>query len=150
MRWTEEQLAEFQRKRGVAGAAPRADTSHPPFAPPPNQAARFALGRLPIGTMNKTEAAYDKHLWEQRHAGKILWHKFESVKLRLADNTFYTCDFIVLPDDGVIEMHEVKGGFWMDDARVKIKVAASIYPFRFIAVMPIAKSKGGGWKREEF
>jgi hypothetical protein len=42
-------------------------------------------------------------------------------------------------------MHEVKG-FWQDDARVKIKVAASIYPFKFIAV----KKAKGGWEREEF
>jgi hypothetical protein len=64
---------------------------------PPNDAGRFALGRLPIGKMNKTEAAYDAHLQELRHAGTVLWHKFEAVKLRLADNTFYTCDFSVLP-----------------------------------------------------
>ena len=31
-----------------------------------------------------------------------------------------------------MEMHEVKG-FWQDDARVKIKVAAQMYPFRFLA-----------------
>ena len=118
--------------------------------PPGKKADRqFALGRLPAGTMNKTEAAYDAHLWEQHHAGAVLWHKFEAVKLRLANNTFYTCDFAVLPASGVLEMHEVKG-FWQDDARVKIKVAASLYPFRFIAVTVQAKKHGGGWKREEF
>lgn len=51
--------------------------------------------------------------------------------------------------DGVMEMHEVKG-FWTDDARVKIKVAADQYPFRFIAFKAVAKSRGGGWLREEF
>ncbi|HET7155113.1 MAG TPA: DUF1064 domain-containing protein, partial [Hyphomicrobiaceae bacterium] len=98
---------------------------------------------------NKTEAAYDAHLQALRHAGAVLWHKFEAVKLRLADNTFYTCDFAVLAADGVLEMHEVKG-FWQDDARVKIKVAASLYPFRFVAVKALAKKHGGGWSREEF
>jgi hypothetical protein len=49
----------------------------------------------------------------------------------------------------VLEMHEVKG-FWQDDARVKIKVAASIYPFRFVAVTARAKKHGGGWAVEEF
>jgi len=46
---------------------------------------------------------------------------------------------------GDIECHEVKG-FWRDDARVKIRVAASLYPFRFVAV---TKTKGG-WDIEEF
>lgn len=109
----------------------------------------LALGRLPTGTMNKTEAAYDAHLRLLAQAGDVLWHKFEAVKLRLADNTFYTCDFAVLAADGVLEMHEVKG-FWQDDARVKIKVAASLYPFRFVAVTARAKKNGGGWEREEF
>src|SRR5258708_7830819 len=129
MRWSEGEFADYQARR----ADKPVDVSHPPFKMPPNEAGRFALGRLPVGTMNKTEAAYDAHLQEQRHAGAVLWHKFEAVKLRLADNTFYTCDFAVLSSDGVLEMHEVKG-FWQDDARVKIKVAAALYPFRFVAV----------------
>lgn len=108
-----------------------------------------ALGRLPVGSMNKTEAAYASHLHLQWRSGLILWYKFEAVKLRLADATFYTPDFVVLPASGYLEMHEVKG-FWEDDARVKIKVAASIYPFKFIAVTARAKKDGGGWKVEEF
>lgn len=116
-----------------------------PFHPPPSESGHFALGRLPIGTMNKTEAAYDAHLKLLTHAGTVLWHRFEAVKLRLADNTFYTADFFVLPKSGYLEVHEIKG-HWQDDARVKIKVAASIYPFKFIAV---TRNKDG-WKREEF
>ncbi len=138
---------EFDRL-GVRGSKAIADTGDPPFKLPGNKSGIYALGRLPAGTMNKTEAAYDKHLWAQRGA-EILWHEFEGVKLRLADKTFYTCDFAVLPRSGVLEMHEVKG-FWMDDARVKIKVAASIYPFRFVAVTARAKKHGGGWNIEEF
>ena len=71
-----------------------------------------------------------------------------SVKLRLADKTFYTPDFAVMAGDGFMEMHEVKG-FWTDDARVKIKVAADQYPFRFIAFKAIPKSRGGGWVLQE-
>jgi hypothetical protein len=92
--------------------------------------AQFALGRLPAGKMNGTEAKYAQHLSDLRMAGEILWYGFEAVKLRLADNTFYTPDFAVMAKDGVIEMHEVKG-FMRDDAAVKIKVAASAFPFRF-------------------
>jgi len=109
----------------------------------------FALGRLKTGEMNKTEKAYGDHLQALQNAGEITWHKFEAVKLRLADNTFYTSDFAVLGKDHVLELHEVKG-FWQDDARVKIKVAASLYPFRFIAVKARAKKDGGGWEAEAF
>ena len=109
----------------------------------------YALGRLPVGAMNKTETAYSAHLKLLQAAGEILWHRFEGLKLRLADNTFYTPDFAVMAADGVIECHEVKG-FWEDDARVKIKVAADQYPFRFIAIRAEAKKRGGGWVREEF
>lgn len=149
MRWSEEQLAEHLQRRGVPGAAKRVDTSNPPFALPAANKARFALGRLKTGEMNKTEAAYDAHLQALHYAGDVLWHKFEGIKLRLADNTFLTVDFAVMPSSGVLEMHEVKG-FWQDDARVKIKVAASLYPFRFIAVKARAQKHGGGWDVEEF
>lgn len=110
---------------------------------------RLALGRLKTGERNKTEAEYEKTLESRRVAGNVLWYRFEGVKLRLADNTFYTPDFAVMLTSGVMEMHEVKG-FWQDDARVKIKVAAELYPFRFIAAMPRKKKDGGGWNFEVF
>lgn len=108
-----------------------------------------ALGRLKTGQMNKTEAAYADALKNRQMTGEVAWFKFEGVKLRLADNTFYSPDFAVMLADGQMEMHEVKG-YWQDDARVKIKVAAELYPFRFIAVQPLSKKAGGGWKTEEF
>lgn len=111
--------------------------------------AMYALGRLKAGAMNKTEQAYDQHLALLQHAGEILWRRFEGLKLRLADNTFYTPDFAVMAADGVIECHEVKG-YWLDDARTKIKIAAGQYPFRFIAIKARPKKEGGGWDVEAF
>lgn len=108
-----------------------------------------ALGRLKTGTMNKTEEAYERDLRDAQSLGDILWYRFEGLKLRLADNCFYTPDFIVLASDGVLECHEVKG-FWTDDARVKIKVAAQAYPFRFKAIKARGKKHGGGWEEEAF
>lgn len=99
--------------------------------------------------MNKTEAAYRDLLRDAQSLGDVQWFRFEGLKLRLADNTFYTPDFAVMAADGVIECHEVKG-FWRDDARAKIKIAAEQYPFRFKAVQALPKSKGGGWKEEWF
>jgi hypothetical protein len=108
----------------------------------------FALGRLKVGQMNRTEAAYAEHL-ERIKGTVIAWYRFEGVKLRLADNTFYTPDFAVMLMDGTMECHEIKG-FWRDDAKVKIKVAAEMYPFRFLALKPNPKKDGGGWSVEEF
>ncbi|ODU22763.1 MAG: DUF1064 domain-containing protein [Sphingomonas sp. SCN 67-18] len=108
-----------------------------------------ALGRLKQGAMNKTEAAYAADLRLAEIAGDIAWVRFEGLKLRLADNTFYTPDFAVMRADGQMECHEVKG-FWTDDARVKIKVAAEMYPFVFKAVRALSKKAGGGWAVEMF
>lgn len=109
----------------------------------------FALGRLKPGTMNKTEAAYAAHLEMRKHAGEVLWWRFEALKLRLADNTFYTPDFAVMTADSVMECHEIKG-VWQDTGRAKIKVAADMYPFRFRAFQSVSKKKGGGWAEEDF
>jgi hypothetical protein len=148
MRWSEQQLVDHLERTGVRGAANTADVSKPAFAGSPAEG-RLALGRLKTGEMNKTEAAYDAHLWQMRAAGEVLWHKFEGIKLRLAENTFLTVDFAVMAADGQLWMHEVKG-FMEEDANVKLKVAASLYPFRFIVVKQRAKKNGGGWETREF
>lgn len=97
------------------------------------------------GEMNKLEREYAARLEALKAHGEIADYRFESVKLRLADRTFYTPDFMVLKPDGAFEMHEVKG-FWEDDARVKIKTAAELFPFKFIA----ARKGKGAWGFEEF
>lgn len=110
--------------------------------------ARFdyrALGRMKQGQMNKTEAAYQQILELQRQAGEILWYKFEGIKFRLADKTFYSPDFVVLNALGQVEVHEVKG-FMLEDANVKIKVAADMYPFVFKLVR---LGRGRTWDIQE-
>lgn len=105
----------------------------------------YALGRLPAGTMNKTEALYASTLELQKITGNVVWYLFEGIKLRLAKNTSYSPDFIVMTKEGYLECHEVKG-FWTDDARAKTKIAAEMFPFRFVAV----KKTRQGWEEEEF
>ena len=101
-----------------------------------------------IDRMNGLEARYAGHLEGMRRAGKILsWH-FEALKLRLADSTFYTPDFFIMLPDGAVGFHETKG-FWRDDAKAKIKIAAALYPlFFFVAVQWDSKAKS--WKYEKF
>jgi hypothetical protein len=96
--------------------------------------------------MNRTERAYAESLELLRQAGEVSDYKFEGIKLKLAGSTFYSPDFLVILPCGRVELHEVKG-YWMDDARVKIKVAAESFPwFIFKAI----KRAGRGWETEEF
>lgn len=110
----------------------------------------FALGRLKAGELNKTESAYRDRLESLKHAGEIADYWFEGMKLRLADNTFYTGDFLVQLPTGELEIHEVKGAraVFMDDAKVKIKVANERFPFVFRVAFPRPKRDGGGWDIE--
>jgi hypothetical protein len=119
-------------------------TAAPPTEPEPTKRHRTSR---PRGEMNKTEARYADELRLLERAGQIKWWKFEAVTLRLARKTTYTPDFLVQHLDGSLEFIETKG-FWEDDARVKIKVAAEMFPmFRFVALKP---GKRGQWIREEF
>ena len=104
-----------------------------------------ARARHVIGKMNKTEEAYSQVLEARKLEGSIRDWKFEAIKLRLASLTYYSSDFLVIAGDDVVELHEVKG-FWEDDARVKIKVAAEQFPwFRFVGVT----RRKGVWNEEE-
>jgi hypothetical protein len=111
-----------------------------------------ALGRLKTGELNKTEEAYRAHLEKRRMAGEVVWYQFEPFRLVLAPKTTYAPDFLVQLASGHLEVHEVKG-FWMEDARIKIKFAAEKFPiFKFIAVMKVSEGKGKdpSWTLEEF
>lgn len=108
----------------------------------------LALGRRPKGLgdarMNKAEAEYAAMLDLEQKAGGITYWRFEAMKIRLADNTFYTPDFLVMRADRSLEFHEVKGNFIMDDAKVKLKVAAETCPFGFV----LAQKVKGAWHME--
>lgn len=83
-----------------------------------------AIGKMPnkFEDMNKTESAYAIELDCQKREGKIVGYWFESVKLKLANRTHYTPDFLVLYPDGRLQFVEIKG-FLRDDAAVKFKMA---------------------------
>lgn len=100
----------------------------------------------PEDRMNKTERAYATVLDARVKAGEVrAWH-YEGLTLKLADDTRYTPDFFVVLADWTCELHEVKG-FWRDDAKVKTKVAARMYPFPIYAVTREGRS-GFGFKVE--
>lgn len=102
-----------------------------------------ARGRTHVqGVMNKLEGDYAEYLGFLRLAGEINTFMYERIKLKLADRTWYTPDFMVILSDGTVEFHEVKG-FMRDDAAVKLKVAADKFPqFAFFLVKKDSKE---GW-----
>lgn len=158
LRFSEDEYEALRKRTGVRLATPQAGAplvvqpASPIAQPAPvkPQDRMLALGRLPDGVQNPTERAYGEQLELEKRVGEITWYEFEAIKLRLGKNTFYTPDYAVRLSDGVLELREVKG-FWRDDARVKIKNAAYLFPiFRFVAVTKVRKRDGGGWRREEF
>ena len=92
------------------------------------------------GIMNRMEEAFAERLELLKKSGEISDYRFEAATLRLAPKTTYTPDFLVVSDH--IILYEVKG-FRRDDAMVKLKVAAKMFPFfEFILVTQDRQ----GWK----
>lgn len=97
--------------------------------------------------MNDLERRYSEVLEARLQAGEILWWTYEGLKFKLAKNTHYIPDFNIMLADGIMECHETKG-FWRANGRTKIKIAADIFPFRFVGVQWNRKEKQ--WEFEEF
>jgi hypothetical protein len=97
--------------------------------------------------MNKLETRYERDvLVPLKASGEIADFKFEAVKLRLATGAWFTADFTIWTKGGAVQLHEVKG-HWREAARVRIKVAAELYPlFSFYAVRYVE----GVWQTESF
>ena len=146
LRWSPEQLAAHQARQPKPAPTVLSKADRAAAVLKRNQ----AKGRLPRGTMNKTEQRYAVYLDQQKLAGAVLWWNFEGVKLMLAKNTSITIDFAVMTDAGILEMRDVKGAKAMieDDARAKTKIAAAMYPFVFKFVYPADKTSGT-WIEEE-
>jgi hypothetical protein len=112
--------------------------------------ARWKNTKRVRGSMNRLERKYAFRLEQMKERGEIVDFRFEAMKLRLADLTYLTPDFAVLTLDGFIELHEVKGGFFPEHNRVKLKVAVEQFPW---FTWRLAKAKrvkdGGGWTIEE-
>ena len=108
---------------------------------PRNRAVGYEADR-----MNKLEEKYAAHLELQRQAGQIVFWRYEAIKFRLADRTWYGPDFWVMRPDGTMEIHETKG-FMEDDANVKIKAVAEQFPeFMFVLV----KERKGQWEFKKY
>lgn len=77
-------------------------------------------------------------------------HYAQSLTFLLANGVRFTPDFISISKlTGMMIAHETKG-YMRDDAAVKIKVAASVFPLiKWNLVTKLGKRKGGGWQIDE-
>ena len=93
------------------------------------------------GKMTRWESSYAERLEMFRMEGSIIEWKYESIRFKLAENTTYTPDFMVITKDS-IEFHEVKGQRYAA-GMAKFKVCAELYPW---AVWRMVEKTKQGWK----
>ena len=97
--------------------------------------------------MNKLEQRWAEQLEIERAAGEIRSWRYNSIRLKLADGSWFKPDFVVICADGSMRIDETKG-HWREAARVRIRVAAELYPeFRFRA---LSWHGHEGWAVEAF
>ena len=79
------------------------------------------------GPMNAWEKEHARDLFDRLMAEEISGYMFERFRFELGHNCRYIPDFVVMFNDGTFGADEVKG-FFRDDAKVKLTVAARMYP----------------------
>ncbi len=129
-----DQLAKIIRPRTIAQT---------PLNPlPAEPISRPSLRQRTSDGLNKLERAFLGHL-EAHKLGPLLT---QAITLKLANGVRYTPDFVEVRYSTGLIAYEVKG-FMRDDAAVKIKVAASLYPWItfFLATRPRGAS---AWRIE--
>lgn len=134
LRWTPEQYEEHLKKTAALVEAP----AHPVAATPAGE-------RKDTRYRSKAEARYADVLEAERMAGRIRSWRYEAITLKLADRVRYTPDFLVVYTDLCMALHEVKGGYIRDDARIKLRVAVEMYPW-FAWVLAVYSR--GAWEVE--
>lgn len=114
--------------------------------------ALIARGQVPKPQYRSAlEADYAERLELQRAAGEILAWWYEPFTLNFAGKAGtnkavrYTIDFLVLPANREIEIHETKGRFRRGE-RERLKLAAASLPF----IVKAITREDGAWKEERF
>ena len=91
---------------------------------------------LPRGIPNQREKAFLQFLKSEGWTPVA----FEALRVELAHRCWYTPDVLATKPGEKITFFEVKG-FWEDDARVKIKVAARLLPPQFAIKTAVLKNR---------
>lgn len=139
LRWSAEQYADWQRRNAVCRPA-MAPTRHDRQVGKGVVATAEKNASTARKYKSKAEARYAQHLDALRLAGEIRCWDYEAITLVVGRAggmvTRYTPDFVVEGADGGIELHEVKGTYIREDARVKLLAAVRQWPgFRWMLVI---------------
>lgn len=140
-RWTKTELDSYlKRINQTAAVGAFGVVKGPPTANPLADCRAVIAPTTDEAKLNKTERAYLAFLRSEQH----WWIGVQNVTLKLADDTRFTVDNVVINPEGRVEGHEVKG-FMRGDALVKLKVAARQFPW--ITFWLVRKTKNG-WNRQ--
>lgn len=122
---------------------PAVDMSHDPHDVTP---AKPTLRQKRGPKLNKTEAAFEAYL----RANTERTIHTQDITLTLGNGVRYTPDFSTWAKlgDAFPAFFEVKG-FMRDDAAVKLKVAAAMYPQFMFFLVHRDKTQTSGWRIEE-
>lgn len=98
----------------------------PPLNKTPTMPSKQAKNRIRQNSagLNKTEQAFKDYLDSKRCYSVLV----QAITLKIGNGVRFTVDFITIDPDGRMQGWETKGHL-RDDANVKIKVAASLYPW---------------------
>lgn len=108
-----------------SASAPQPRVSGPDSASPLEEGTRSAkrLRQSSAPKMNKLEQEF----YEALRNSEMLCVNVQSISFVLGNGVKYTPDFCAWNKDGTMRCFEVKG-FMRDDAAVKLKVAATMFP----------------------
>jgi hypothetical protein len=92
--------------------------------------------------LNATEKEFERVLADRF---SDCFRTTQAVTFRLGNGVRYTPDFVLFsPIGGTVDAYEVKG-YMRDDAAVKLKVAAALYPF---IVWRLVWKEDGRWQEQ--
>lgn len=144
MRWTEEELKDYERRKGQPSRFAlglQASAARTVLAVPAAQEQRRT------SEPNKTESeAAAIYIEPRKLSGEVRRYRAHAMTLLLADRLRYTPDWVIWLPDGRLEFMEVKGGHVYDDSLAKFKMAVEQFPEHTFYWAQKFKLKQGGWK----
>lgn len=108
----------------------------------PKQAVASPIRQKRAPALNKLETSFLGHLRAIHGPPALILS--QAITLRLGNGVRYTPDFVLHHPDTGLTAYETKGPRFWDDAKVKLKVAADLYPW--ISFFLAQRPKNGAWQ----
>jgi hypothetical protein len=110
-----------------------------------------------VELLRQHNTSYAQHLELRRKVGDIVWWAFEPIRVRVAKNTYFVPDFMVMLSSGELELHDTKGSkrvtrksglveevaYTKEDAQMKMKIVAELLP---IPLKKVWRTHSGEWE----